>query len=150
MLVYLAHPFQGDPKNLVTAKRWLQWTQRFASQQNAIAKEPFLERELHVVAPWIPLCEVLDDANEIDRRHGLRGAMALFSGLQGRAFSVWAFNKIGTGSRFEMDACLHFGGEAWDMTSLGPEPPTDLFDPREAEGVAQRTELTPEWWRVIE
>lgn len=143
-LVYLAHPYGGDAANLHKAKRFLQWCSRVAQHVEDTTGE-----FLHVMAPWIPLCEVLPET-DVDRRYGLRGAHALFDGLT--HFDVWAFGGLSTGVRFEMSACQTLNGIAWDMTALGDEPPTEIFDPRQDTRCRawKNDDVLPEWWRVVE
>lgn len=151
MLIYLAHPYGGDAANLHKAKRWLQWCARVAQQIEDTTGD-----YVHVMAPWIPLCEVLPET-DVDRRYGLRGAHALFHAMRGtstaqaqQTFGVWAFGGISTGVRFEMSSCLSYGGDPWDMTALGDEPPTEIFDPREDPRASRWYDVRPEWWRVVE
>lgn len=61
-LIYLAHPFGGDPKNLLRAKAWLGWAAGIARPSNGF-----------VVAPWIPLCETHSDSDTATREFMLAG-----------------------------------------------------------------------------
>lgn len=54
-LIYMAHPYGGDPENLQRAKRWLRWAACEARRENAF-----------VLAPWIPLCEVFSGSERPD------------------------------------------------------------------------------------
>lgn len=64
-LVYMAHPVRPDKErgetiesNLSMAKQWL---------KKLTLKHP----DLIIMAPWIPMCEVFDDADEEQRARGL-------------------------------------------------------------------------------
>lgn len=61
-LVYIAHPYGGDPSNLQAAREWVRWA--FGAGKDVCP-----------IAPWIVTCEILDDANPSDRRRGMETNM---------------------------------------------------------------------------
>lgn len=111
--------------NVARAKRWLRWCWEVAPR-------------IAIVAPWIPHVELLDDAIPEHRERGLRdncAAAALCSGI------ILAGGRVSPGMQRERMACMHAdypqreqhpsyrSSTVADLTSLGPEPPTDHDDP---------------------
>lgn len=106
-VVYLAHPYGGDICNLSRAKRWLRW-----------AHERF--PEMTIIAPWIPTCEVLDDADQEQRERSLEHDCAVVA----RCDEIWLVGgTISDGMRQEAETAMKYGVKVVDMTRLGPEPP---------------------------
>lgn len=68
-VIYMAHPYGGDPKNLVEAKKCYRWI---------ALREP----NCAVIADWIITCEVFDE------RHRERG-MAMNRILMSRCNELW-------------------------------------------------------------
>lgn len=109
---YLAHPVgpYGDytvADNLARAKRWLAWL---------IDCEPFVS----FAAPWIPICEVLDDAVPAHRARGLRDSISMVVRFDGICL---VGGKISTGMAAELVAARKLRLMVWDLTALGDEPP---------------------------
>jgi hypothetical protein len=71
VLIYVAHPYGGDPEQLNYARRWLAW---------AIQEFPWCD----AIAPWIPTCEALAD----EGRWRGRGE-AINDVVIGRCDEVW-------------------------------------------------------------
>ena len=107
--LYLAHPVAGDvPGNVAKAKRWL----------------GFLMIQLPGVAincPWLPMIDAGNE--EIDR--ALRDDLEMARRCDGILLTG---GRVSSGMIEERDACSEEGGEVFDLSFLGSEPPTS---PRE-------------------
>ena len=108
-LIYLAHPVRGDVvNNLARAKRWWKWVIDNYS-------------DVAVVAGWVVECEILDDSNEAQRAAGLQRDVACAL----RCDEIWLVGgRVSEGMNIECDAMLAAGKPAYDLTSLGLDPPT--------------------------
>jgi hypothetical protein len=124
-VIYLAHPVgaatpDGIKANLARAKRWYRW----------IAKS----FNVSIVADWLTICEVLDDANQADRDHGLDMDIAAIE----RCDELWLVGgRISNGMGLERDAAEDFNLRIVDLTFLGEEPP-DLLSAEMLSLIAER------------
>ena len=98
-------------KNLARAKRWLR------ALQDAFPTTA-------IIAPWITVCEIYDDANPDDRAENLlRGCYVL-----GRCDAiVLVGGRISNGMRIEMDHAILAGLNVYDLTHLGMDPPNETL-----------------------
>jgi hypothetical protein len=108
-LIYLAHPVRGDFwGNVAKAKRWLAWANH--ELEGAV-----------VLAPW--LAEAVDrDDDEVYRALVMRRCKVVAARCD---LVVQVGGSVSAGMVAEADACIGGGGDAFDLTSLGSEPPTD-------------------------
>ena len=107
-LIYLAHPVRGDVLgNLARAKRWWRWIE--TSFPDTV-----------VIAPWITVCEIFDDADEAQRMAGLRRGCAVVV----RCDEIWLVGgRVSNGMRVELEAAAMTKVKVVDLTRLGEEPP---------------------------
>ena len=112
-LVYLSHPYGGDPKNLQRAKRWLRWA--------------WLNHEdTAFIAPWIASCEVLGDQEGAYSGIGLNADEE----ITGMCDAIWLCGgQISAGMRRELKAAERYELEIVNLTDLGAEPPADGNSP---------------------
>lgn len=107
-LVYLAHPYGGDPANLSRARRWLRWACQSAPARVA------------PMAPWILMCELFpgEIPAEVERESARQDA------LVARCDELWLVGgRISPSMRREVAAALEAGVAIKDFTGLGAEPP---------------------------
>lgn len=92
LVVYIAHPVSGNvEENLAAAKQWVAW----AAGQG-----------VSPVASYIPLCEVLDDADPANRELGMRCDFAVIE----RCDEVWLCGGyVSKGMRAEADHAERHG-----------------------------------------
>lgn len=103
-LVYMAHPFGGDPENLLRAKSWLRWAADKARRQGAF-----------VVAPWIPLCETHSDSDSKLRAFMLDGDCETVR----RCDALWLVGPfVSAGMARERDAAVFASVPVYDMTGM--------------------------------
>lgn len=106
-VAYMAHPFGGDPANLARAKRWLRYLVR---------ANPHID----FCAPWIPLCEVLNDASPLERERMLSFDCRIVAVCHA-IFLVGG--RISAGMQKELEAAWDAKIPIVDLNSLGEEPP---------------------------
>lgn len=105
-LVYLAHPYGGNPENLARAKRWLAW---------AIREYPGCA----FVANWILEGELFPETPE-ERKAGLRRDEAVLA----RCDELWLVGgEVSPGMEAEAQAAMRNGVHVHDRHYLGKEPP---------------------------
>ena len=102
-LIYLAHPFGGDPRNLDRARRWFAWLCReFPS--NAY------------VCNWIIECELFDDADPQQRATSLARQCEIARRCDA---IVLVGGKITPGMKQEAAAAI----AVLDLSMIGDDPP---------------------------
>lgn len=102
-LIYMAHPFGGDPRNLERAKRWYLWLVR-EFPRNAYE------------CSWLVSCELLDDSDPFVRRAALARDFEIVRKCDALLF---VGGEITKGMRAEAQlACA-----VLDLSMIGPEPP---------------------------
>lgn len=107
-VIYMAHPYGGDPEKLARAKRWLRWIEE--------------TQPVAVNANWILECEVWDDSNPEEREAGLRRNIEHIR----RCDEIWAVGgEISRGMKVEIEAASSYGVPLMDLTEAGEEPPTE-------------------------
>ena len=113
-LYYVAHPFGGNPSNLIMARRWFRW---------------LVDHDPHsaFVLSWIIYCEMLDDDNPAHRERGLQDNCAIAARCGG---IVLVGGTISSGMRCELNAVIGAceSPRIADLTRLGPRPPA-AWDP---------------------
>lgn len=106
-VAYMAHPYGGDPDNLIAAQQWLKWL---------IKVRP----EFAWNVPWIPYCQVLDDENPADRQRGIRDDLEILSRCDA---IVLVGGNITQGMAKEVEVAKTADLEIIDLTHLGKAPP---------------------------
>ena len=102
-LIYVAHPFGGDPANLQRVRRWYFWL---------VSEFP---RNAYI-CQWVIECELLDDADPEVRAAALERDCAIVKRCDA---VVLVGGHISPGMRQEADA----GRAVLDLTPIGDEPP---------------------------
>ncbi len=102
-LIYMAHPFGGDPANLERARRWFAWLCR-EFPRNAY------------ICNWIIECEIFDDADPEQRA----ASLARQCEIARRCNAVLLVGgDISPGMMQEARAA----GSVLDLSMIGDEPP---------------------------
>ncbi len=102
-LIYMAHPFGGDPRNLDRAKRWLAWL---------VAEFP---RNAYI-CHWVLECEFLDDSDPAVRGAALERDCEIVS----RCDAVLLVGgTISAGMKQEADRAR----AVLNLSMIGTEPP---------------------------
>lgn len=97
--------------NLFIAKRWLR------ALQDA-------NPHVVIIAPWITVCEIYDDANPEERATGLLRDCYVVARCD---ILVLVGGRIGNGMQIEAEAAESAGIPIFDMTDLGREPLDSLL-----------------------
>jgi hypothetical protein len=109
-VIYMAHPYGGDPDNLLRAKRWMRWIEE--------------TQPIAVNASWILECEIWDDAKPEEREAGLQRDIANIR----RCDEIWAVGgRISEGMKVEITAAAEYGIPLLDLTLAGDEPPDEVI-----------------------
>lgn len=110
VVAYVAHPVGGDVAgNLARAKRWLRWLIRN-------------HRDVSFVVPWLPYCEVLDDADPEQRARGMADGEAV---LRRCDVIVLVGGHLSTGMEAELLLAQRVGLRCINHLPLGEEPPSE-------------------------
>lgn len=114
-LAYLCHPVSGKDMietdaNLHRAKLWLRW---------ATLAHP----SVAVIAPYIPMCEVMDDSDQAMRERGIATDLAVID----RCDEIWLCGgRVSRGMKLELAHAQDRGLFIRDFTDLGEVPPKEL------------------------
>jgi hypothetical protein len=112
-VLYLGHPVKGDvPGNVAKTKRWLK----------------FLMDQLPGVAInclWLPMIDCGNGANQEEIDRALRDDVEMARRCDGILLTG---GVVSSGMAEERDGCNEEGGEVFDLTHLGSEPPTNPSD----------------------
>jgi len=106
-MVYLAHPYGGDPDNLKRALRWFTWVARNY-------------RDVAPVMDWHLMCQVLEE-NVLNREYGLECDIEIAR----RCDEIWLVGgRVSAGMKRESAGhpCVR------DLTALGFEPPKEPIE----------------------
>lgn len=107
-LVYVAHPYGGDPENLARARRWLAWL---------LGHPDFAG--CGFVADWILTCELLVETVD-NRSRGLEVDLELVRRCD---VLVLVGGRVSPGMEQELLIARAHRKGIIDLTDLGPVPP---------------------------
>ncbi len=109
-IIYLAHPFGGNPENLDAAERWAAWLS--------------LRFDALFAVPWVALCRHWPDSGET-RKRGLELDLAAVRHCHGM---IMVGGCVSPGMQIEKAEAR----ELWDLSEF--ETPEDLVDASEESG----------------
>ncbi len=126
-VVYVAHPYGGDPANLARARRWVRWLNREFFPRYAF------------IAPWIDVCDGVPET-PWNRTAGI----AFASREVAKADELWMVGgRVSDGMKDEAEAARFAQLPVRSFVCLGHEPGL-RFDPQ----IRTRTgchDLDPNW-----